>query len=217
MTNTEDRLHAQGRPRDPGLDDRAIAAALEIYGHQGYAGFTFGKVSTKARVGKSSLYLRWPNKADLLSDAFASIDEAFAAGEAERQELPFAARIRESVAHRLAVYLGPQGLAAVRILVDHVALPTELAELWSRSAERSLVRAEQGMAEAVISGDLVPDAPTCLMARAVEGAAFVHVLATPTASKDDVRGRIRESSLEIVTHALGPWLTEHGSAGLPAV
>lgn len=216
---TEDATPASpvqlGRPRDPDLDNRAIAAALEIYGVQGYSGFTFGRVAERARVGKSSLYLRWPTKDDLLGDAFEHIDKAFQGEEATIRDLPFAARVVSVVTQRLNVYLGPLGVASLRLLVDHVAKPNEVGELWKRSAAKSLARAEDRYVRAIAEGDLREDAPAAHLARSVEGAAMVQALAIPPAGRAAARKDIRADALGIVRANVLPWLTETGLAGLP--
>jgi len=59
----------RGRPRDPLLDDRALQTTLDVFGDKGWAGLTYDEVAARAKVGKSSLYLRWPTKERLLADA----------------------------------------------------------------------------------------------------------------------------------------------------
>ena len=60
---------ARGRPRDPGVDAAIRAATVELLGEAGYARLTMDQVAARARVSKSSLYLRWPNKVALVADA----------------------------------------------------------------------------------------------------------------------------------------------------
>src|SRR5207245_5491799 len=55
-----------GRPRDPAVDKRALGAARDVLAERGYAAVTYDEVARRAGVGKSSLYLRWPSKADLV-------------------------------------------------------------------------------------------------------------------------------------------------------
>lgn len=62
-----------GRPRDPRLEARAHAAALQVFGEKGWVGLTMDEVAARARVGKSSLYLRWPDRESLLASALRTI------------------------------------------------------------------------------------------------------------------------------------------------
>jgi AcrR family transcriptional regulator len=59
----------RGRPRDPGVDAAIRTATLELLAGMGYARLTMDQVAARARVSKSSLYLRWPNKVALVADA----------------------------------------------------------------------------------------------------------------------------------------------------
>ena len=58
-----------GRPRDPNVDKAILAAAMDLLADVGYARLTMDQVAARARVGKASVYLRWPNKVALVADA----------------------------------------------------------------------------------------------------------------------------------------------------
>lgn len=62
-----------GRPRDERVDQRALEATRAVFAERGWFGTSYDEVAKRAGVGKSSLYLRWPTKAELvlaaLSDA----------------------------------------------------------------------------------------------------------------------------------------------------
>ncbi|HZD65904.1 MAG TPA: TetR/AcrR family transcriptional regulator [Acidimicrobiales bacterium] len=62
---------ARGRPRDPGLDTAIRAAAMELLEEVGYGRLTMERVARRAGVSKASLYLRWPNKLAVVTDALA--------------------------------------------------------------------------------------------------------------------------------------------------
>src|SRR6185312_7111436 len=57
-----------GRPRDPALEERVRQAACDLYGRVGWSGFSIDAVAREARVGKSSIYLRWSDQTALLLD-----------------------------------------------------------------------------------------------------------------------------------------------------
>lgn len=59
----------RGRPRDPGVDEAVLAAAVELLADAGFARLTMEQVAARAGVGKASLYLRWPNKVALVAEA----------------------------------------------------------------------------------------------------------------------------------------------------
>ncbi len=69
MTHSALGTAAAGRPRDPEVDQRILRAAAEVVGEDAWSKFTVDSVSERAGVGKTSIYLRWPNKKDLLASA----------------------------------------------------------------------------------------------------------------------------------------------------
>jgi AcrR family transcriptional regulator len=61
--------HGPGRPRDPEVDAAILAAAMDLLAEGGYARLTMDQIAARARVGKASVYLRWPNKVALVAQA----------------------------------------------------------------------------------------------------------------------------------------------------
>src|SRR5436190_19214651 len=59
----------RGRPRDRGVDEAILAAAVDLLAEIGFARLTMEQVAARAGVGKASLYLRWPNKVALVAEA----------------------------------------------------------------------------------------------------------------------------------------------------
>lgn len=55
-----------------------LAATLEAFTEHGYAGLSIENVALRARVNKTTVYRRWPSKAELLGAALSSLrsDEA---------------------------------------------------------------------------------------------------------------------------------------------
>lgn len=56
----------RGRPRNPEFEARILAAAAQVYGANGWAGFSLDAVARAAGVGKSTIYARWASGEDLL-------------------------------------------------------------------------------------------------------------------------------------------------------
>lgn len=56
----------RGRPRNPDFEARILAAAAQVYGAGGWAGFSLDAVARVAGIGKSTLYARWTSGEDLL-------------------------------------------------------------------------------------------------------------------------------------------------------
>ncbi len=200
----------RGRPRDPELVARAQRACLDIFCERGWNGLTLDEVATRAHVGKSSLYLRWSDKADLLASALRGIQEetAEADEEAGAPEAPSAEAtagpgdlpcaegaasltLRDYlVAHaqrRADLYLGEHGLAMLRLYAEARAHPELFVQIRDEAMTR-FVRLERKRVQAAITaGDLPPTASPTRILDAVEGAVLMHILVTPP----DLVGRMR--------------------------
>ncbi|TCC45105.1 TetR/AcrR family transcriptional regulator [Kribbella capetownensis] len=56
----------RGRPRDAGVEARVIEAAMAEMQARGYDGLSVDRVADRAGVAKTTLYRRWPSKAELV-------------------------------------------------------------------------------------------------------------------------------------------------------
>jgi len=59
-----------GRPRSPKIDRMVLAAAVKLVLADGFGTLTMDAIAAAARVGRMTLYRRWPNKAAIVMDAF---------------------------------------------------------------------------------------------------------------------------------------------------
>lgn len=72
MTSTESTPTARrqrGRRRDPDYDQAILRATVELLGEHEYRSLTVDAIADRAGVAKTTLYRRWPRKADLVLDA----------------------------------------------------------------------------------------------------------------------------------------------------
>lgn len=63
---------AGGRPRNPRIDEAALAAARELLVEVGWTGTTMRTIAERAGVGRPALYRRWSSRAHLVLDALFS-------------------------------------------------------------------------------------------------------------------------------------------------
>ena len=163
-----------GRPRDPTMEQRVRQAACELYGRAGWAGFSIDAVAREARVGKSSIYLRWPDQTALLLDTLQA-----------RIALPLdtdtgSLRGDLIVLSRsiFALLASDVGDVVVRLSAEARSVP-ELAPRWAEfvGAQAAAMRAitKRGIAR----GDLPKNTPVTLMLDALFGGLLMHYMATP--------------------------------------
>jgi len=175
---------APGRPRDPSADGRIMAAALGEYGRHGWSGFSMRGVAESAGVGKSTLYLRWDSKEQLLVDSVAAgaakLTSAADTGSVYGDVLAWATALFE-------YFLDPAGWTAVRIWVDAkagaAALDSIRARVTAPITETSATIFQRALRRAEISQAVVPvDVAECLF-----GAVLMHVMNLLPAQHQDAR------------------------------
>lgn len=73
---TPQHAPARGRPRDAGIADCVLDAALAELASKGYAAFSLTAVAEAAGTTRPALYRRWKDKTALVVDAVARLAEA---------------------------------------------------------------------------------------------------------------------------------------------
>lgn len=197
----EDR-RGPGRPRDPELEERVFDAVLGVYGRKGWSGLTIGEVAAQARVGKSSIYLRWPDKRSLLVAALSrhqvTMDE-IAPRDSPRDFL---------VAHALRradSYLGQYGLAFIRLHVEARSYPDESENIRRQALTDPALLQRQRLQSALnLTG---PNAQTAVIQilDTLEGAVLMHILASPPELEARVRAKLPTYAVDLVDMLLRHW------------
>src|SRR5271155_1060710 len=65
------RKRSPGRPRSEHARLAILRSTLKLLGESGFSDLTIEAVAAHANVGKATVYRWWPNKAALITDAFA--------------------------------------------------------------------------------------------------------------------------------------------------
>ncbi len=166
----------RGRPADPDIERRVIAAALSVYGEVGWAGFTLDRVARRAPVGKAALYRRWPTKEDLLLAALEHLAEP-PAEDADPKDLR---RCLVVMAEQVIdMFVGPKALVLPRVLIEASQYPAHFDEMV-----QNIVRARFGGARIIIQGaidrgELPAGTPPDLIIDAIMGRVISLIVLTP--------------------------------------
>lgn len=168
-----------GRRRDPGVDQRVLNAAMAVYGDHGWGAFTVDAVARRAKVGKASIYLRWPNKTDLLIDAVRArvaivADTRF---DNVRSELLALAR------QLLQLYLSDSGKPAMRLSLEAQLVPG-LSKHWDEVRRSQILTARSVVRRAVKRDELPKDTSPTLLLDTLCGAVMMHAQAAPANLRD---------------------------------
>lgn len=171
-----------GRPRDPSLEPRVVAAALAVYAENGWSGFNFEAVARRAGVGKAPLYLRWSSKEDLLLAAFNAHTEAITirdTGNLRDDLVEYACRLLGSETR-------PDGLAWLRLHLEASIIPA-LHATFSRQILSPHVEGARALLNGALKrGDLPAGSPADLLLDSLYGAVLIKVLL----SSPDERARL---------------------------
>ena len=143
----------RGRARDPEVDEAILTAAMDLLAESGYARLTMEQVAARARVGKASLYLRWPNKVALVA-------EAIQHRSAVVPDVPNTGSLREDVRTFLRALLRSKTAAqrAVAAVTGEIASNPELAKAWRQGVAGTLLACTRSIVERAIARDELPAA-----------------------------------------------------------
>lgn len=185
-----------GRPRDPSLDARVLAAARDVYGRLGWAGFSIETVAREARVGKSSIYLRWPDTTALLLDMLEStvdlsIDTDTGSVRGDLQVL----------AHSImGLLLSEDGDTILRLSTEARKIP-ELAPQWEQFVAVNVATVRKIVRRAVARGELPARTAGDLILNALIGGLMMQCLSTPPSRRARLAkdaNRYTESLVDLV-------------------
>jgi AcrR family transcriptional regulator len=175
----------RGRPADPDIERRVLAAALTVYGEVGWAGFTLDRVARRAPVGKAALYRRWPTKEDLLLAAL----EHLAEPPEEGAPTDLRGCMIGIAGQVIDMFVGPKALVLPRVLIEAPQYPAHFDDLV-----QNIVRARFGHARMIIQiavdrgelpGGTLPD----LIIDAIMGRVISLIVLTPGVQRATINAR----------------------------
>ena len=147
------RRAGPGRPRDGAAEGAILSAALDIAGKVGVGRMTIAAVAQRARVGKATIYRRWPTKAGLVLAALEKFED--------RPPLPdtgsLVGDLHEYQHGFVALLAGPGGDSVPHLAAEAAADP-EMRRVLTRwvATRRSVLREvlARGVARGELRGDL---------------------------------------------------------------
>jgi len=172
----------RGRPRDPDFEDRVYDAVVTVYGQGGLKSLTMAAVAGQARVGKASLYQRWPDKHALLVEALDArivLDTHVDTGD-------LTADLRRLAEQMLAMFWSDTGLAYMRRIIDTPAHP-EVFGMRHRESSPTVLAARRLVRNAIARGDLPAAASPTVLMDLLFGATMMHATVTPIHMREQVR------------------------------
>jgi AcrR family transcriptional regulator len=179
---------------------------VQEYAERGWAGLTMDGVARRAGVGKSTLYLRWPDKDSLLAAAVKDLGAASQPIDTGglRSDL-------EALARSLhAFYADPTGWAMTRIMVDAAGSGEQLGRFSEVVNDIYRPAALAIFERAVARGEALPGLPAQLVVNVVYGTQVIYAMMRPWDTKQGVLPDPDEVARQLVDFCMAgmaPWLT----------
>ena len=174
-----------------------LRAAVEELAAVGYGGVTIESIAARAGVGKSTIYRHWPDKLDLIADAFETFHEEMVPDLGELS-------VRESVAlllwHVAQVVVDSTFSRCIPALIEGAERDPRVRDFHHRySAERRQVLIDlvtRGGRDREVADDVDPE----LAVAAMLGAIFYRRLMTPRPLDPDDASRLVDLVLRCAPH-----------------
>ncbi len=158
-----------GRPRSPRIDAAVLEATRALLAEVGYRDMTMESVAASARIGKQTLYRRWPRKPLLVLAAVLGSEREVADQLPDRGS--FAADLAAVTAQQLKVYQTPGLVELVQgLLADCLTERDLLAALRVAFIEPRLAVLERVVARAKERGELADSISSSTIVTVVAGA-----------------------------------------------
>jgi AcrR family transcriptional regulator len=164
-----------------------LRAAVQELAEAGFGGVTIESIAARAGVGKSTIYRHWPDKLELIADAFETFHE---------QMVPDLGilSVRESIAillrHVAEVVVDSTFSRCIPALIEGAERDPRVREFHHRySAERRQALIDL-IAVGIESGEISPDVDPELATTALLGTIFYRRLMTAFPMDPDEAGRL---------------------------
>ncbi|MBB2901631.1 AcrR family transcriptional regulator [Kineococcus radiotolerans] len=197
----------RGRPRDPGIDARVLAAAVEELAEKGIAAFSTRGVAARAGVDRRGVHARWAGTEDLVVDALASLTA--------RLEPPLTGSLRgdlEALVPPIAEALSGRRRQVLQRCVDEVATSPAVAARFRRDhVDRCAAVLEDAFHRARTRGELVEATTPARATEVLMGSLLLRSLTLDDPLRGDggdgggggEDGAAERSRRDVLEHVLG--------------
>jgi AcrR family transcriptional regulator len=168
------RRPGRGRPRDDAFDERILEAAYDELARCGISHFSVSAVARRANVAKGSIYLRWPNREQLMLDAVQLVIRPIT----PPKPGSFRKQLAELADHFAHVFQEPRSLElSLRIDADRYRHLELFAKMYARMQGAANLIVERTVIDAQHRGEIDPTVRPQLVTRMLTGSLFVEALA----------------------------------------
>lgn len=182
---------AGGRPRDPRIEQAALAAVRDLLAEGGYAAVTGAAVATRAGTTKAALYRRWPALPHLVHEAVFPGELALGT-DLETDVDTVVARLVGGTRDALCT---PIAAAALPGLLAEAGAYPDLHASMIRRFSSVLVAMDERLHRAIDAGEVHPSARADDLVQLVVGTVIAALLLNPGSLDDAWVDRLTASVL----------------------
>lgn len=126
---SDNRKKSSGRPRSIQSDRVILQATLELLAEVGFDRLSIEAIATRARVGKTTIYRRYPGKEELVANAIESIRAEVIIPDTGSLDSDINALIENAA----QITLTPLGRKSVGMIISSASSNSEFAQIyWTR-------------------------------------------------------------------------------------
>ena len=115
-----------GRPRSDKSHQAILQAALELLGEVGFDGISIEAISSRAGVGKTTIYRRYSGKGELIADAIESMREEVLIPDTGN----LTSDIDKLIENAAQISLNPLGRQTVSMIISSASSNLEFAQIY---------------------------------------------------------------------------------------
>lgn len=157
----------RGRPRDDRLEQAIVGATIALLGELGYDELTIEAVATRSKVGRPTVYRRWPTKIELVVDAVLRTAPSMTVVRSNDPLADFTGLVTKLVAEMTSSSIG-RTVLALTARSDDDTLKEKFAEHYLRPRRNALLDI---LDDAARQGDLRGDLDLEVLLDLILGAA----------------------------------------------
>jgi AcrR family transcriptional regulator len=170
--------------------DTVLHAAAEQLSKVGYGAFRVEDVAERSGVNKTTIYRRWPSKAELVAAALAAVSPQVEV----RRTGHFRDDLLEAVRHAIAFASSPTGRGLIRIMQSEAADP-EVERIAEELRSRQRAARVELVRSAIEHGDLPAGVDPEFVSELVFAPIFMRMLASREQVSDAVAEQIVDTVL----------------------
>ena len=167
------KARSPGRPRSEQARHAILRSTLKLLGENGFPDLTIEAVAAHASVGKATVYRWWPNKAALITDAFAS-------STTRKLDFPDTGSVRRDMSQQMRqvikIFRSPRGRILAAILAAGQSDRGLIAAFRERFMKPRRQEAYATLRRGITRGELRKDVDLDLLLDSLYGPIYMRFL-----------------------------------------